>query len=151
MLGGSRLWRQADFLKLWTGQTISVVGSQVTVLALPTIAILLLHATAAQVGLLASLERLAFPVLALFAGVWIDRVRRRPLMIAADAGRACRPAGGQHQAGSEPLRFVPVRTGTGRRVDSARGRSAGHAGRRVFVPGVRRHHCLDPAAGAFAT
>jgi MFS family permease len=88
MLGGSRLWRQADFLKLWTGQTISVVGSQVTVLALPTIAILLLHATAAQVGLLASLERLAFPVLALLAGVWIDRVRRRPLMIAADALRA---------------------------------------------------------------
>ncbi|HYS03039.1 MAG TPA: MFS transporter, partial [Candidatus Eisenbacteria bacterium] len=83
-----RLWRHGDFLKLWTGQTISVVGSQVTVLALPTIAILLLHATAAQVGLLASLERLAFPVLALFAGVWIDRVRRRPLMIAADALRA---------------------------------------------------------------
>jgi MFS family permease len=88
MLGGSRLWRQADFLKLWAGQTISVVGSQVTVLVLPTIAILLLHATAAQVGLLASLQRLAFPVLALFAGVWIDRVRRRPLMIAADALRA---------------------------------------------------------------
>lgn len=88
MLGGSRLWRHTDFLKLWAGQTISVVGSQVTVLALPTIAILLLHATAAQVGLLASLERLAFPVLALFAGVWIDRVRRRPLMIAADGLRA---------------------------------------------------------------
>lgn len=88
MLGGSRLWRHSDFLKLWAGQTISVVGSQVTVLALPTIAILLLHATAAQVGLLASLERLAFPILALFAGVWIDRVRRRPLMIAADGLRA---------------------------------------------------------------
>jgi len=88
MLGGGRLWRHADFVKLWAGQTISVVGSQVTVLALPTIAILTLHATAAQVGLLASLQRLAFPVLALFAGVWIDRVRRRPLMIAADALRA---------------------------------------------------------------
>lgn len=88
MLGGSRLWRHGDFLKLWAGQTVSVVGTQVTVLALPTIAILLLHATAAQVGLLASLERLAFPVLALFAGVWIDRVRRRPLMIAADGLRA---------------------------------------------------------------
>src|SRR4029077_11427769 len=88
MLGGSRLWRHADFVKLWAGQTISVVGSQVTTLALPTIAILLLHATAGQVGLLASLERAAFPVLALFVGVWIDRVRRRPLMIAADALRA---------------------------------------------------------------
>src|SRR2546428_6702738 len=88
MLGGSRLWRHADFLKLWAGQTISVVGSEFTVLALPTIAILQLHATAPQVGLLASLQRLAFPVLALFAGVWIDRVRRRPLMIAADGLRA---------------------------------------------------------------
>lgn len=88
MLGGSRLWRHTDFLKLWAGQTISVVGSQVTVLALPTIAILQLHATAAQVGLLGSLQRLAFPVLALFAGVWIDRLRRRPLMIAADGLRA---------------------------------------------------------------
>src|SRR5438270_13759128 len=88
MLGGGRLWRHADFVKLWAGQTISVVGSQVTVLALPTIAILTLHAPAAQVGLLASLERLACPVLALFAGVWIDRVRRRPLMIVADALRA---------------------------------------------------------------
>lgn len=88
MLGGSRLWRHPDFLKLWAGQTISVVGSQVTVLALPTIAILQLHASAAQVGLLASLQRLAFPVLALFAGVWIDRLRRRPLLIAADGLRA---------------------------------------------------------------
>src|SRR2546425_12549952 len=88
MLGGSRPWRQADFLNLWAGQTISVVGSQVTVLALPTIAILQLHGAPAQVGLLAALQRLPFPVLALFAGVWIDRVRRRPLMIAADALRA---------------------------------------------------------------
>jgi len=88
MLGGSRLWRHADFIKLWAGQTISVVGSQVTVLALPTIAIRQLQATPAQVGLLGSLQRLAFPILALLAGVWIDRVRRRPLMIAADGLRA---------------------------------------------------------------
>jgi len=88
MLGGSRLWRHTDFLRLWAGQSISAVGSQVTGLALPTIAILLLRATPAQVGLLASLERLAFPLLALLAGVWIDRVRRRPLMITADALRA---------------------------------------------------------------
>lgn len=87
MLGGNRLWRHADFLKLWTGQTISRVGSEVTVLALPTIAILQLHATPFQVGLLAALQRLAFPILALFAGVIADRVRRRPLMIAADTVR----------------------------------------------------------------
>jgi len=88
VLGGRRLWGHSDFLKLWAGQTISVVGSQVTVLALPTIAILQLHAAPVQVGLLAALQRLAFPVLALFAGVLVDRVRRRPLLIAADSVRA---------------------------------------------------------------
>src|SRR5467141_407370 len=62
MLGGNRLWRHADFLKLWAGQTISVVGSEVTVIALPTIAILQLHATAAEVGLLAAAQQIAFPV-----------------------------------------------------------------------------------------
>lgn len=87
VLGGSRLWRHPDFLKLWAGQTISVVGSQVTVLALPTIAILQLHARPFQVGLLAALQRIAFPVLALFAGVVADRLRKRPLMIAADSIR----------------------------------------------------------------
>jgi predicted MFS family arabinose efflux permease len=88
MLGGNRLWRHADFLKLWAGQTISVVGSEVTVIALPTIAILQLHATAAQVGLLAAAQQIAFPILALFAGVLADRLRRRPMMILADAMRA---------------------------------------------------------------
>jgi predicted MFS family arabinose efflux permease len=88
MLGGNRLWRHPDFLKLWAGQTISVVGSQFTVLALPTIAILQLHATPAEVGLLAGLQQVAFPILALFAGVFADRLRRRPMMIAADGLRA---------------------------------------------------------------
>ena len=87
MLGGNRLWRHPDFLKLWAGQTISVVGSQVTVLALPTIAILQLHAAPFQVGLLSALQRIAFPVLALFAGVIVDRLRKRPLMIGADTLR----------------------------------------------------------------
>ena len=88
MLGGNRLWRHPDFLKLWAGQTISVVGTEVTVLALPTIAILQLHAAPFEVGLLTALRRIAFPVLALFAGVIVDRLRKRPLMIAADTLRA---------------------------------------------------------------
>ena len=88
MLGGNRLWRHTDFLKLWVGQTVSVVGSEVTNIALPTIAILQLHATAAEVGLLAATQQIAFPVLALFAGVFADRLRRRPLMIVADGVRA---------------------------------------------------------------
>ncbi len=82
-----RLWSQPDFLKLWAGETVSQIGSQVTQLALPTVAILLLHAGPFEVGLLAALEFLAFPTLGLVAGVWADRLRRRPIMITADLGR----------------------------------------------------------------
>jgi MFS family permease len=84
---GGRLWRDGEFLKLWSGQAISEIGSQVSLLALPTVAILVLGATPFQVGLLAACENLAFPVLGLVAGVYVDRLRRRPIMIACDAGR----------------------------------------------------------------
>jgi len=86
MLKG-RLWRDGDFMKLWGGQSISELGSQISQLALPTVAILLLGATPFQVGLLTALEFLAFPVLGLVAGVYADRLRRRPLMIACDLAR----------------------------------------------------------------
>lgn len=86
MLGG-RLWRKSDFVRLWVGQTISEAGTQVSQLAVPTVAILLLHASPFQVGLLTALEFLPFPVLGLVAGVYADRLKRRPLMIAADLGR----------------------------------------------------------------
>ena len=88
MLGGSRLWHHPDFLKLWSGQTISVIGGEITVLALPTLAILQFHTSALVIGLLVGTQRLPFLVLTLFTGVLADRVRRRPLMIIADAGRA---------------------------------------------------------------
>lgn len=88
MLGGSRLWRHPDFLKLWSGQTISVIGGEITALALPTLAIFRFHSSALVVGLLIGAQRIAFPILSLFAGVLVDRVRRRPVMILADAGRA---------------------------------------------------------------
>src|SRR3989440_407515 len=88
MLGGSRLWRHPDFLKLWSGQTISVIGGEITVLALPTLAILEFHTSALVVGLLIGTQRLPFLVLTLFTGVLADRVRRRPLMIFADVARA---------------------------------------------------------------
>ena len=88
MLGGSRLWRHPDFLKLWSGQTISVIGGEITVLALPTLAILEFHTSALVVGLLIGTQRLPFLVLTLFTGVLADRVRRRPLMIVADVARA---------------------------------------------------------------
>jgi MFS family permease len=86
-LVGGRLFRHPDFMRLWVGQTISEAGSQVTALALPTVAILLLHAGPFEVGLLGALAFLPFPVLGLIAGVYADRLKRRPTMIACDLGR----------------------------------------------------------------
>ncbi|HYM49851.1 MAG TPA: MFS transporter [Candidatus Limnocylindrales bacterium] len=86
MLGG-RLWAHPDFLKLWGGQTISELGSAVTTVALPTVAVLQLHAGPFEVGLLLAAQRIAFPVLAPFVGVYIDRLHRRRVMILTDVGR----------------------------------------------------------------
>jgi MFS family permease len=86
LLGG-RLWRDADFVKLWLGQFISETGSQVSQLALPTVAILVLRASPFQVGLLSALEFLAFPMLGLVAGVYADRFRRIRIMAACDVLR----------------------------------------------------------------
>ena len=82
------LLRHADFLKLWTGQAISVFGSQFTQLALPIIAVLGLKASAAQMGILSAVQTAPFLLLGLFAGVWVDRLPRRPILIAGDLGRA---------------------------------------------------------------
>jgi MFS family permease len=84
---GGRLWRHPDFLRLWAGDTVSQFGSQVTLLAVPTVAILVLRAGPFQVGVLSALEFLAFPTLGLVAGVYADRLRRRPIMIVCDLGR----------------------------------------------------------------
>jgi MFS family permease len=82
----SGLWGHPDFLKLWAGQSLSLFGSQVTTLALPLVAVVALGATATEMGVLGALAR-APMVLFLFAGVWADRVRRRPTMIWTDIGR----------------------------------------------------------------
>jgi MFS family permease len=81
------LWVHAEFLKLWVGQTISGFGSAITTLALPLTAVVILHATAEQMGVLRA--ALTFPALlmSLFFGVWVDRLRRRPMLITADLGR----------------------------------------------------------------
>jgi MFS family permease len=89
--GGSEhasLWRDADFLKLWGAETLSQVGAQVSVVAVPLTAIVTLDATPAQVGLLAAAQYAAVLVVPLFAGVWLDTHRRRPALVAANAGRA---------------------------------------------------------------
>ena len=82
------LWRHADFMRLWGAQTISQVGSQITLLAMPLTAIVTLEASAFEVALLGALEYAPFLLVTLPAGVWVDRLRRRPLLIIADVGRA---------------------------------------------------------------
>jgi MFS family permease len=84
----SRLWRQPGFTKLWAGQSVSLLGSSVTTLALPLTAIYTLHADAAQIGVIKTLQWLPWILVSLWAGVWSDRHRRRPAMIAADLGQA---------------------------------------------------------------
>jgi MFS family permease len=82
------LWRHRDFRRLWSAQAVSEFGSQVTLLALPLTALLTLHARPYEVALLATADTLPSLALGIPAGVWVDRVRRRPVMIAADLGRA---------------------------------------------------------------
>ena len=82
------LWRHPDFLKLWAGSTVSLFGSQITFLAIPFTAILILHVSATQMSFLVLAEFLPSLLIGLFAGVWIDRWPRRLLLIVADIGRA---------------------------------------------------------------
>jgi hypothetical protein len=80
--------RQRDFLKLWGGETVSLFGTQVTVLALPLTAVLTLEASASELGLLNAARFAPFIAVILFAGVWIDHRRRRPILIQTNVGRA---------------------------------------------------------------
>ena len=82
------LWRHADFLRLWSGQTVSQLGSQISQLAIPLAAILVLDASAFEVALLGAIEFLPFLLFTLPAGVWVDRLRRRPILVWSDVGRA---------------------------------------------------------------
>ncbi|HET6803290.1 MAG TPA: MFS transporter, partial [Casimicrobiaceae bacterium] len=78
-LGG--LWRLRDFRRLWVSLTITSFGAQITNLALPLTAALLLHATPLQMGILVALETLPFALVSLHAGVLLDRVRKLPIII----------------------------------------------------------------------
>jgi len=82
-----KLIGQSGFRRLWFGQTVSEFGSQVTTLALPLTAVLVLQASTLQVGLLTTAGYAAFLLIGLPAGVWVDRVRRKPVMVAADVTR----------------------------------------------------------------
>jgi MFS family permease len=84
----SGLWLHRDFLRLWSGQTISVFGSMIGGTAMTFTAILFLEATPFQMGLLGAMQIVPAFLTGLFAGAWIDRLPRRPVLVGADIGRA---------------------------------------------------------------
>src|SRR3954469_10295974 len=86
MLNG--LWRNADFVRLWTSLTITHFGGQITFLALPLTAALLLDATPFEMGVLTALESVPFALFGLFVGVLVDRAPKLPIIVWSDIGRA---------------------------------------------------------------
>ncbi|HEU4672204.1 MAG TPA: MFS transporter [Candidatus Limnocylindrales bacterium] len=84
----SSLWRHADFMRLWAGQTVSELGSVVTRTAVPLVALLVLGAGPLEMAMLVVSASLAVLLVGFFAGAWVDRVRRRPVLIWADVIRA---------------------------------------------------------------
>lgn len=84
----AKYWRNGNFLRLWAGQSIALFGSSITTLALPLAAINQLAASPIQMGVLQMASFIPFLLFGLLAGVWVDRLPRRPVLIAADLGRA---------------------------------------------------------------
>jgi MFS family permease len=82
------LWHHLDFRRLWIGETVSQFGTMVSQLALPLVAILVVHASTFEVGLLTAFETAAFLVVGLPAGAWVDRMRFRAALIVNDVVRA---------------------------------------------------------------
>ena len=84
----SPLWRNEAFVRVWGAATVSIFGSLITRIALPLVAILILGSGAIEVALIRSLDLGATLLFGLVAGAWVDRLRRRPVLIWADLGRA---------------------------------------------------------------
>lgn len=84
----SPIWQQRSFRHLWIGTTVSAFGSEISGVAIPLTAVLLLGATSAQMGVLRAVGTFPALLFGFVAGVWIDRLRRRPILMVADIGRA---------------------------------------------------------------
>ena len=82
------LWNNPDFMKVWLSHTISNTGNGITGIALPVIAVQVLAATPGQMSVLSALDGIVVLLFGLLAGVWVDRLRRRPVLIVTDLGRA---------------------------------------------------------------
>ena len=98
-MSAQSLWRHEDFLKLWVGQTVSQLGTVVTRTALPLVALLVLGAGPWELAVLVIVTSAGILLVGLLAGAWVDRLRRRPVMVAADFGRAA-------LLGSVPLAYA---------------------------------------------
>jgi MFS family permease len=81
------IWRTGAFVRLWAASTISYFGSFITRTALPLAAIYVLGAGPMEISAIRSLEFVGLLLVGLVAGAWVDRLRRRPIMIASDLGR----------------------------------------------------------------
>jgi MFS family permease len=81
------LLTQPDYRRLWLAHTISQVGNEITLLALPLLAVLVIHASALEVSVLGALQFVAFMLLALPAGAWVDRLPRKLVLVVTDLGR----------------------------------------------------------------
>ncbi|HEX3590604.1 MAG TPA: MFS transporter [Pseudonocardiaceae bacterium] len=86
--GRGGLLRHHDFRHLWLADAVSQFGTRISFLALPLAAVSYLHATTLQVSVLNTAQTLAYLLLGLQAGAWCDRMRKRPVVVAADLGRA---------------------------------------------------------------
>ena len=95
----SPLWSNRSFVRVWAAATVSIFGSLITRIALPLVAILVLGSGALEVAVLRGLDLGATLVFGLVAGAWVDRLRRRPVLIWADLGRAA-------LLGSVPIAFA---------------------------------------------
>ena len=82
------LWHHLDFRRLWIGESVSQFGSTISQLALPLVAILILHASTFEVGLLVTSQMVAFLIVGLPAGAWVDRMRFRAVLVVNDLLRA---------------------------------------------------------------
>ncbi len=87
-LPSESLWRNGAFQRVWAAATVSIFGSLVTRVALPFVAIASLNADSVGVALVRSMDLVAGLAVGLVAGAWVDRLRRRPVLIWADLGRA---------------------------------------------------------------
>ncbi|MEU9471743.1 MFS transporter [Streptomyces avermitilis] len=83
----SSLWRDGDFRRLWVGQTASQLGEHTGLVVLPLFAVLTLHASAGQLGVLRAVGQAPILLLSLFVGAWVDRWRTRTVMVLTDVGR----------------------------------------------------------------